>query len=139
VIRVYGEAGPSLLHRASADSFAATLRLASGAVATLDLGWALPERTGVAWDTQLIVVGSEGSAYLELRGGDLGSLAPELTYIADVAGVPAGVVRVQDEHFLRAVRDRRSWPGTSPADARRALELALALDRSAAAGAPVDV
>jgi predicted dehydrogenase len=139
VTRVYGEAGPSVLDPASADSFVATLRLATGAVASIDLGWALPERTGVTWDTHLVVVGSRASAYLEVRGGDLGGLSPELTYVADVAGVPAGVVRVQDEHFLRAVRDRRTWPGASPADARRALEVALALDRSAAQGEPLAV
>jgi predicted dehydrogenase len=139
IVRVHAEAGPSVLHPDSADAMAATLRLSSGAVATLELGWGLPEQTGVVWETALVVTGSEDSAYLEIRGGDAGGLAPELSYTCDVAGVPTGVLRTQDEHFLRAVRDPAAWPGATPADARRAVELALALDRSAATGLPVDV
>jgi predicted dehydrogenase len=138
-VRVYAETGPSTLRAGAADTVVATLRLASGAVASLELCWAMPVAAGVVWDTHLVVTGSEGSAYLELRGGAGGDLAPELGYVADVAGVPTGVVRVQDEHFLRAVRDPATWPGAEPADARRALELALAIDRSAASGKPVEV
>jgi predicted dehydrogenase len=139
VVRVYAEGGPATLADGTADAVVASLRFRSGAVATLELQWALPVAGGVVWDTHLVVTGTGGSAYLELRGGDGGDLAPELTYVADVAGVPYGVLRVQDEHFLRAVRDPSSWPGAPPADARRAVELALAIDRSVATGEPVEV
>jgi predicted dehydrogenase len=139
IVRVHAEAGPSLLHHGSADALAATLRLASGAVATLELSWALPERAGVEWDTTLVAIGAGSSAYLELRGGQGADLMPEMSYIGDVGGIPTGVLRAQDEHFIRAVRDPSGWPGGTPADARRAVELALALDRSAQTGSPLDV
>jgi UDP-N-acetylglucosamine 3-dehydrogenase len=139
VVRVHGEAGPRLLEPASADSFAATLKLESGAVATLDLGWGLSPQSGITWDTHLVAIGAEASGYVELRGGDAGDLVPESTYDADVAGIPMSIVRLQDEHFIRAVSDPERWPGADPPDARRALELALALDRSAATGVAIDV
>jgi predicted dehydrogenase len=139
IVRVYAEAGPRFIDAGSADSFAAVLKLRSGAVATLDLGWGLAAARGVNWDTALVVAGTISSGYVEMRGGDSGDLGPELTYATEVAGIPMGVLRLQDEHFVRSVRDPSLWPGAAPDDARRALELALALDESAAAGVAVDV
>jgi predicted dehydrogenase len=131
IVRVHAEAGPCTVHPSSADTLLGTLALGSGAIASIDLGWALPEGAGVDWDTQLVVIGTDASGYVELRGGSHGGLMPELTYVADVCGVPFGVVRAQDEQFTRAVAGAAPWPGASPADARRALEVALAIGQSA--------
>ncbi len=139
ITRVSAEAGPSLLHEDSYDALAVSMRFACGAVGQLELCWALPSQAGVAWDTSLLVVGREGSRYLELRAGRGGDLAPELTYEYDVYGLPGGVVRMQDEHFLRAVRDPASWPGATIDEARRAVEVALAIGTSARRGTPVEV
>jgi predicted dehydrogenase len=139
IAQVSAEAGPSILHEASHDALAVSMRFGCGAVGHLDLCWALPPEAGVAWDTSFVVVGVEGSRYLELRGGHGGDLMPELTYEFDVHGLAGGVVRLQDEHFLRAVRDPTAWPGASLDDARRAVEIALAIGAAVRAATPVEV
>jgi predicted dehydrogenase len=143
--RVYAEAAPGLRSGGNVDAVVATIRFSSGAIGVLELSWALPERTGVAWDTRFDCVGREGSVYAELRGtdpgrvGSTGDLLPDLSYTFEIEGVPGGVVRVQDEHFLRAVRDPQQWPGASLYDARRAVEAALALGESASRGVAVNL
>jgi hypothetical protein len=111
-------------------------------VGVLELAWNLPEATGVAWETQLACVGTERSAYVELRGsgevGD-GDLMPELTYMYDVEGLAGGIVAEMDRFFIRELREPGSWPGGNLADARRAVEIALALTQSAASGRPIDL
>ena len=56
----------------------------------------------------------------------------------DVQGTMSGTVAVEDRHFLAMVRGLREWP-VSLEDARAALAVALALDRSMAEGQPVYV
>lgn len=143
--RVYAENGPAHLFPGTADSTVATVRFGSGAVGVLELTWGLPEATHIAWDTSLVCVGTERAVYVEMRGADpnavgiAGSLMPELTYAYAIAGIPGGVLRTQAEHFVREVREPGTWPGASLADARRAVEVALALEMSAAEGRPINL
>jgi predicted dehydrogenase len=139
VTRVAAETGPALLHPDSPDVVVATLRFASGAVGLLEMCWALPAATGVEWEGALVIVGTEGSRYLEQRGGTGGDLAPELSYAFEVAGLSGGVMRMQDEHFLLAARDPDRWPGGTLGDARRAVEIALAIGQAAATGSVVEL
>jgi predicted dehydrogenase len=138
--RVHAEAAPGRSSGGTADAIVATLRFHSGAIGVLELSWALPEEAGVAWDTQFHCVGTKRSAYAELRGADpsrmgrTADLIPDFTYVYEIEGVPGGVVRVQDEHFLREVSAPGGWPGATIDDARRAVEAALALAESAATG-----
>ena len=143
--RIYAEIAPGSVSEGNADAIAATIRFDSGAVGTLELSWALPEESGVAWDTRFHCVGTRRSAYAELRGtdparlGTAGDLLPDLTYNFEIDGIPGGVVRVQDEHFLHAVRDPQSWPGATPTDARRAVAAALALCEAAKSGRAMEL
>jgi predicted dehydrogenase len=143
--RVHAEATAADISGSASDAVAATLRFRSGAIGSLELSWALPEATGVAWDTALHCIGTERSLYVALRGtddsriGEAGDVFPDLSYVYEVDGIPGGVVRLQDEHFLRAVRSPDSWPGASATDGRRAVEAALALVRSAESGQPVSL
>jgi predicted dehydrogenase len=139
VTRVSAETGPALIHPDSPDVVVATLRFASGAVGVLEMCWALPAATGVAWESALVIVGSEDSRYLEQRGGSGGDLAPEYSYAFEVEGLPGGVMHMQDEHFLRAARDPGRWPGGTLGDARRAVEIALAIGQAAATGSVVEL
>ncbi len=135
--RVYAEAAPGRVSGSGTDAVSATVKFRSGAIGLLELSWALPEETGIAWDTYFHCIGSQRSVYTELRGTDdarlglAGDLLPDLTYTFDIEGIPGGVVRVQDEHFVRAVHHPETWPGASVADARRAVEATLALATSA--------
>jgi predicted dehydrogenase len=117
------------------DSVVATLGFESGAVGLLELSWALPQACGLAWDCALSYVGTRACAYVDIRsmgvsvlGGD-GATYPDTTYWPLVHGEPAGILRAQDEYFLASLRDGR--PSVqSPAEARAALQAALALERS---------
>ena len=143
--RVHAEAAPGRMSGGRADAIVATLRFSSGAVGVLELSWALPEETRVAWDTYLHCIGTKRSAYAALRGTDsallglAGDMMPDLTYTFEIDGVPGGVVRVQDEHFLQEVRRPGTWPGATIEDARRAVQAALALAESCATGKPVEL
>ena len=56
----------------------------------------------------------------------------------DPSGAEQGIYRIEDEFFLAKVRDGRAWP-VAAADARSALRVALAVDRSIDEGRPVTV
>lgn len=141
--RIYAEAAPGRVSGSATDAVSATIRFRSGAIGALELSWALPEETGIAWETSFHCIGSRRSVYTELRGTDdqrlglAGDAFPDLTYIFEIEGILGGVVRVQDEHFVRAVRHPESWPGASASDARRAVEASVALVTSAESGSPV--
>jgi predicted dehydrogenase len=99
--------------------------------------------SGAQADYRLSVVGSRGSAYAEYARPPVAIFGerprfPVHGWLADVHGVHAGVLRTEDEHFLRCVRGLATWP-VSLADARAALAGALALDASLAQGRPVDL
>jgi predicted dehydrogenase len=140
--RITGEAsaqdvlGPGLV-----DAVAAIVRMRSGAVATLESNWVMASERGVGTDYRFAAVGSEGAAYADYLTGPVAVFGgtprfPRNGWLSEVYGVQTGVLRVQDEHFLRGVRSGAPWP-VPLADARAALAAALALDASIASGAPV--
>lgn len=143
--RVHAKPGLPGIVAGNPESLVATIRFRSGAVGVLELSWALPERTGTAWNTYFACIGSEQSAYVELRGADpaaafsASTLLPELTYMYEVDGLPGGVLRLQDELFVRELREPGSWPGPSLPDARCAVEAALALRASATTGSVAEL
>jgi len=127
------------------DSLVATVRFASGAIATVESDWALPSATGIVNVDNLLVVGSGGMAWYDGRDSGAaivssvaGASFPGLLTFRDPAGVPYGLYRMEDEYFLAMVRDGRPWP-IEIGDARAALVAALAVDRSIAEGRPVKI
>jgi predicted dehydrogenase len=142
VSTVYAEAaGFGLTGPGRADAVAGTLRFASGAVAVLELNWIMPEMPAPPSDYRLAVFGTSGSAFAEFRAPPARVFAgadPRRWRSEEVYGSHTGTLRTEDEHFLRTVRGVSDWPLT-PLEARSALAVALALDRSARLGAPVPV
>ena len=141
--RVYAEAGGAgIVGEGIADTVMATVRFASGAVGAIELSWATSVESGIEWDSQLEVIGSEGSAYVDITDTGVsvysgaGPQFPETTYWPRTHGFPSGILRAEDEHFLLTVREAATWPQTLP-DARAAVAAAIALDSSSAAGRPV--
>jgi predicted dehydrogenase len=127
------------------DALVATIRFRSGAVGTMESDWALPSGAGIVNVDHILVVGSNGLAWYD--GIDSGAAIvtaagppsfPGLLSVRDPGGVPYGLYRTEDEHFLASVRDGRPWPLTLE-DARAALLAALALDRSLAEGRPIEL
>jgi UDP-N-acetylglucosamine 3-dehydrogenase len=127
-----------------ADSMVGTIEFRSGAVGTVELSWALPTDAGIEWEHELTYVGRGGFARVDGRTRGLslhlagGARHPDVLMLHEVHGRPAGLLAIEDEHFVACVAERREWP-VSPADARAALAAALALDASAERGEPVRV
>ena len=141
--RVFAEAGGAgVVGEGIADTIAATVRFANGAVGLLELSWGTPRGSGIEWDSRLAYVGTEGSAYVDIveTGVSLftpdGPSFPDTTYWPKAHDEPVGILRFEDERFLGLVRGRTTWP-LSLGDARAAVAAALALDRSVAEGRPV--
>lgn len=145
VERVYAEAAVTgVVGEGRVDAVVVTLRLVSGAVAVVETNWAMRAASGLPGDYRLAVVGSQGSAFVELRDegvavfADGASRFPRSSGLVDVHGAYTGSYRTEDEHFLGLLRGGPSWPLT-PDDSRAALAVALAVDRSIAEGRPVVV
>ena len=141
--RVYAEAGGAgLIGEGIADTVMATVRFTSGAVGAIELSWATSVESGIEWDSQLEVIGSEGSAYVDIAETGVsvysrtGPRFPETTYWPRTHGFPSGILRTEDEHFLLTVRNAATWP-QQLSDARAAVAAAIALDYSSAAGQPI--
>ncbi len=142
--RVYAEASTTgVAGDGLQDAIAVTIRFASGAIGSLETDWALPTATGLSSSHHFMVVGSTGVAWIDARDSGVGVLStkaiPEfpgtLTY-RDPVGTPYGLYRTEDEYFLGMVRDGRTWP-VSTEDARAALAVSIAVDRSIAEARPV--
>src|SRR6185369_9605207 len=107
--------------------------------------WAMPSETGLSSELHFSVVGANGVAWIDGRGAGVGILStqaqpafPGTLVYRDPSGAEQGIYRVEDEFFLAKVRDGRQWPVTA-AEARSALRVALAVDRSLDEGRPVSV
>jgi predicted dehydrogenase len=119
VDRVYGETA-AVPDGGLEASLVATVRFTSGAVGTLAASWSHSVESRVEFERRFSVVGTHGSAEVG------GTAAPDASLAAEL------------DHFLDSVRSGRPWP-LEPGDARAALAAALAIDRSAARGAPVQL
>jgi predicted dehydrogenase len=119
VDRVYGET-TSVPDGELEASLVATVRFTSGAVGALAASWSHSVESGIEFERRFSVVATRGSAEVGGPSASDAALAAEL------------------DHFLDSVRSGRAWP-LEPGDARAALAAALAIDRSAASGAPVQL
>ena len=126
------------------DAITGTLRFASGAVGIVEFNWIMNSDSALSGDYRLAVFGTEGAGYVEMRdpvATVFTSGGPQWLRTRgqfDVKGTVTGVVAIEDRHFLATVRGLREWP-VSIEDARAALAVALAFDRSLVEGQPVYV
>ncbi len=146
ISRVYAEASRTgVAGEGQVDAIAVTLRFESGAIGSVETDWAMPSATGLSGELHFSAVGSEGVAWIDARDSGVGVLStqgapafPGTLVYRDPSGAEQGIYRVEDEYFLAGVRDGRPWP-VRAAEARSALRVALAVDRSLETGAPVTV
>jgi UDP-N-acetylglucosamine 3-dehydrogenase len=118
-----------------------TCKFSGGEVGFAETSWAYPQGFGGALYAQLDVVGTQGK--IQYADKDTN---PMLTYTAEKGHelpryfrfMSATEYAFEEEirHFVRCILDDRE-PAVSPQDARAALEMALAAQRSAEAGKPV--
>lgn len=147
VERVYGEAsGTQVLGPGVVDAIVVSLRFRAGAIGTYTTSWLMPSALGYPSEHFFSFQGSTGLAWIDARDSGTGIVGPGLTSFPstigyrDPSGVPYGLYRTELEAFLAGVRDpdHWSWPITL-GEARAALAVGLAVDRSIATGLPVAV
>ncbi|MDN5362356.1 MAG: UDP-N-acetylglucosamine 3-dehydrogenase [Moorella sp. (in: firmicutes)] len=137
VTRVYAEAGTLLHDIAIDDCGLLSLELSGGAFATLDTSWSRPEGFPTWGDVTVEIVGTGGTAYLDLFAQNLAVYGPgELTTRYENWGSDADYLLVQD--FVTSIAAGRQ-PLVSGLDGLKALEVALAAYRAAATHEPVAV
>jgi UDP-N-acetylglucosamine 3-dehydrogenase len=133
--RVYCESAEGLLSSQGynvEDQTFTTIRFASGAVACVEAGWALPNNHPRQADFVLEVIGTDGVINLELMAsgisicGEAGFRFPRLGNALDR----------QLEHFLHCIQGRES-PAITGREARHAMEISLAAQESSENNRPV--
>ncbi len=118
-----------------------TCKFDGGGVGFAETSWAYPQGFGGALYAQLDVVGTEGKIQYTDKDSN-----PMLTYTTEQGHELPRYFRFMStteyafeeeiRHFARCILDDRE-PAVSPQDARAALEIALAAQRSAETGKPV--
>ena len=120
-----------------------TCKFDGGGVGFAETSWAYPQGFGGALYAQLDVVGTEGKVQYADKDTN-----PMLTYTTDKGHELPRYFRFMStteyafeeeiRHFVRCVLDDRE-PAVSPQDARAALEMTLAAQRSAETGKPLSL
>ena len=139
ISKVYAEAASNILKDLKVnDTTMATLRFKNGVIGLLEQSWALPVDMPSPLDVELEVVGTEGSAYLDLRSQSVSIVAggklnqPDLIY-----GLPDQHFLIDEySHFAKYLNEEVEAK-VSGEEALSALEVAEAIMRSAKSGAPV--
>ena len=121
-------------------------RFKSGATATLETVWCMPEHTPFDIDERMTVIGTEGLIHIQDTFPNLGIVtkttgirSPDTTYWPEFDGYRGGALREEFLYFadcaLRGIQPTVS----TPVDAMRALEATLAAEDSARTGQVVKI
>jgi predicted dehydrogenase len=144
VRRLYAERSQGLLQARGyevEDLYSVVLRFASGAHGTAMIGWSLPDNPAGWGLAGFTVLGERGA--LRVVQGDLGLLKigpqgpvfEDTFYSPEVHGRLRGALAIEVDHFIRCVQGIET-PLCSAADGAEAVRLSLAMEESAATGAP---
>ena len=143
VRRVYAESASKALRDLGVeDSIFTVMKFENGAAGCLETCWAIPDGQPNSLDARLEVVGTKGRVAVRVGSDEVeittgaGATRPDFTYGPVLNDRQYGALRTQLEHFARCVVTGEE-PAVSPADARAAVELCVAIHRSLASGQPV--
>jgi len=134
---------PSLGLKA-ADAYYALLSFENGAVGCVDISWSTPDAFGWKLDAACHVMGTRGAVRIDfsdegfVRCDEDKAVSGGVTYGFEVAGRLRGALHAEVAHFVDCVLYGRA-PMVSSQDARRAVEIAQAMVRSAEEGIAVDL
>jgi predicted dehydrogenase len=128
------------------------LKFKSGAMGSIETGYGLPEKWAdwkrpSKWgpfsaDIEVEVIGTKGAVFFDfppmiVMGCDEeGFKFPDLIHRPLIHGKSEGAIKIELQHFIDCIREDKA-PLVSGSDGRRALEVALAAERSSLAGVPV--
>lgn len=121
------------------------LEFADGCVGVLETSWLGPSQSGIFADDSISVVGTQGTARLDLGRAPLswwteaGFTVPDTIYSPMIGGEVGGAFRAQIMAFISALRVGQSAPCVPLDDVVQGLAVALALIRSSEKGKAVAV
>lgn len=118
----------------------AMYRFADGAIGVIENVWMLPDGTPFRIHEQLEIIGTRGSIYV--HGSDLnvvvqtadGIDCPDTLYWPQMHGRPVGALVTEIEYFIDCVTRGEKPTVVTPAEARAAVAVVSAAERSAATG-----
>ncbi len=115
-------------------------RFASGASATLETVWCMPEKTPFDIDERMSIIGTEGIIHVQDTFPNLGIVdsdrlhSPDTTYWPMFEGVRGGALRDEFSYFTSCALTGKQVTIGTPEDATAALEATLAAEESARTG-----
>ena len=113
------------------------LEFENGAVACIQTHWLMPDQSGVVTDDGMQLIGTKGTANIDLTTSGLqlwteaGSEMPNVSYDAWFHDEVHGPIKEELSYFVRCVRGKKSPTIITPLEALAALRVALALVQSA--------
>jgi UDP-N-acetylglucosamine 3-dehydrogenase len=131
--------------RKNPDTFWGFLEFEGGAVGVVETIWMLPEAAGITLDDAFQLIGTRAVGNIQLLPGaynilrESGYHVPDFSYDPLVANTARGALREELAYFCEAVADGRECTAITPAEAKRALQVVLALIESAEKDKDVEV
>lgn len=118
----------------------AMYRFDSGATATLESVWCMPDKTPFDIDERMSIIGTEGFIHIQDTFPNIGIVtkekfySPDTTYWPLLHGATAGALRDEFTYFARCVLEGRKPEIITPEESLACVEAALAAEQSAATG-----
>ncbi|MEB2362080.1 MAG: Gfo/Idh/MocA family oxidoreductase, partial [Bryobacteraceae bacterium] len=141
-VRGFGRRVTTTMHP---DTFWGVLEFEGGAVGIVETIWLLPAAAGIGLDDGVQLIGTAGTANIQLLPGNYNVLretgydVPDISYDPSVAGSVRGALRDELAYFCDCVADNIEPSVITPVEAKRAVRVALALIESAEAERDVDL
>jgi len=123
----------------------AMLEFENGTLGVIEVVWHLPETTPFTLDARMEIIGTEGAIYIDCGNTGLtihdreGAGKPDTAYWPDLHGTRVGALQSELAYFARCIRRDDEPSVVTAREARRAVAVMCAAERSAAAGEVVDV
>ena len=115
-------------------------RFDSGATATLETVWCMPEKTPFDIDERMSIIGTEGFIHIQDTFPNIGICtkdgfrSPDTTYWPELHGALSGALREEFLYFARCVRENTPPSIITPEESMEAVRTTLAAERSAETG-----
>ena len=115
-------------------------RFDSGATATLETVWCMPEKTPFDIDERMSIIGTEGFIHIQDTFPNIGICtkdgfrSPDTTYWPELHGALSGALREEFLYFARCVRDGTPPSIITPEESMEAVRTTLAAEQSVATG-----
>lgn len=145
ITRVTAESASKVLADIPADdSIMTVFRLEGGGIGALETCWVIPDGSPNSLDARMEIVGTRGRVAARVGGEGFEQASterarrPDIVYWTEMHGTAQGGLRRQLEHFAECVVADRA-PAVSAADARSAVEVAVAIHQSLESGGPVEI